>query len=107
MIPHKDMSKYLTLNLRPFLYIHIWVSRSGPSALGIIPSPKTPVTTLQLYKFLCQFFTYSISICPPSCTGTPRRRSLGFVSSHLIPALTSGDHLGHGWATSEPTNYDN
>ena len=55
IIPHKDMSKHLTFNLRPFLYIHIWVSRSGPSALGILPSPKTPVTTLQLYKFLCQF----------------------------------------------------
>ena len=55
MIPHKDMSKYLTLNLRPFLYIHIWVSWSGPSALGIIPSPKSPVTTIQLHKFLCQF----------------------------------------------------
>ena len=46
MIPHKDMPKYLIFNLRPIIYIHICVSRSGPSAFVIFPFFKTPVTTL-------------------------------------------------------------
>ena len=97
MIPHKDMPKYLIFNLRPIIYIHICVSRSGPSAFVIFPFFKTPVTTL--YNLML-IFTHPTSICPPSCTGTPRRRSLGTVNLNLnlITALTSGDHLGHGWA---------